>query len=295
MERWSFDILDVFSSRPLAGNQLAVFADAADIPESLLQGLAQEIGLSETVFVYPVQSDIDARIRIFTPASEVPFAGHPTLGTAVIVARRLGKERVVLGTGRGPVPVRIERASAAVFRGRMEQPIPTMAPYPAADALLRAFGVTESVLPVTIYDNGFPHVYAMLTQPEDVAALEPDHGALIRLARDTGVPVIGFNVFSGSGLTWKTRMFAPTDGVTEDPATGSAAGPLALHLARNEQIPWNTEIHIAQGAEIGRPSKLLARVTGSADRPERIEVGGHAVVVGGGWFDGTLLRDAVDA
>ena len=104
------------------------------------------------------------------------------------------------------------------------------------------------------------------------------------------MPLVGFNVFSGSDLSWKTRMFAPGDGIAEDAATGSAAGPLALHLARYGRIPWETEIRISQGKEIGRPSELFARVTGDADQVERIEVGGFAVPVGGGWFDGGLLR-----
>ena len=107
------------------------------------------------------------------------------------------------------------------------------------------------------------------------------------------MPLVGFNVFSGSDLTWKTRMFAPADGIAEDPATGSAAGPLALHLARHERIPWGTEIRLSQGEEIGRPSELFARVTGDGDHVERIEVGGFAVPVGGGWFDAGLLRGQV--
>jgi trans-2,3-dihydro-3-hydroxyanthranilate isomerase len=290
VDRWPFRIVDVFTARPLAGNQLAVFEDAASIPESLLQSLALEIGYSETVFTYPETEGADARIRIFTPTSEVPFAGHPVLGTAVVVATNLGKDRVVLETGRGPVPVRIERATGPATRGVMEQPIPAFKPYDKAKNFLRALGVARSVLPVTIYDNGIPHVYAMLERPDDVAALKPDLSALSSLARSSGMSLVGFNVFSGSGLAWKTRMFAPADGIAEDPATGSAAGPLALHLARHGKIPWGTEIRIAQGAEIGRPSELFARVSGDADKVTRIEVGGFAVPVGGGWFDGDLLR-----
>src|SRR5262245_50919615 len=110
MERWNYRIVDVFTSRPLAGNQLAVFEDAAGIPEALLQPLAKEIGFAETVFVYPPPSGADVKVRIFTPEAEIPFAGHPTLGTAVITGERLGKDRVVLETGMGPVPVRLERA-----------------------------------------------------------------------------------------------------------------------------------------------------------------------------------------
>jgi trans-2,3-dihydro-3-hydroxyanthranilate isomerase len=290
VDRWLFRIVDVFTDRPLTGNQLAVFEDAAGIPESLLQPLAQEIGYSETVFAYPGTDDADARVRIFTPTSEIPFAGHPVLGTAVVLATQLGADRVVLETGRGLVPVRVDRTSAAATRGTMEQPIPSVTLYDNAEEFLRALGVERSVLPVTIYDNGLQHVYVMLERPDEVAALKPDFSALSELARSSGMSLMGFNVFSGSGLAWKTRMFAPADDIAEDPATGSAAGPLALHLARHGRIPWDTEIRISQGVEIGRPSELFARVSGNADRVTRIEVSGYAVPVGGGWFDGEVLR-----
>jgi len=292
VDRWSFRLVDVFTDRPLAGNQLAVFEDAASIPESLLQPLAQELDYSETVFAYPARG-ADARIRIFTPTSEVPFAGHPVLGTAVVVATNIGADRVLLETGRGPVPVRIDRATGRTTRGVMEQPIPTFKLYDRAQEFLHAIGVDRSLLPVTIYDNGIPHVYVMLERPDDVAELRPDFSALTALARSSGMSLIGFNVFSGSGLAWKTRMFAPADDIAEDPATGSAAGPLALHLARHGHIPWGAEIRVAQGAEVGRPSHLFARVSGDEDNVTRIEVGGHAVPVGGGWFDSEMLRAIV--
>ena len=112
------------------------------------------------------------------------------------------------------------------------------------------------------------------------------------LARGSQLPHVGFNVFSGSHLTWKTRLFAPADGIPEDPATGSAAAPLALYLTYHERNPWETELRVTQGEEIGRPSELFARVTGDA---ERIEAGGFAVPVGGVWFDGNLLRSQVGA
>jgi trans-2,3-dihydro-3-hydroxyanthranilate isomerase len=289
VERWPFRIVDVFTERPLAGNQLAVFEDAAGIPELLVQPLAQEIGYSETVFVYPGTEGADARIRIYTPTSEVPFAGHPVLGTAVVLASDLGVDRVILETGRGPVPVCLDRTPGRATRGAMEQPIPSFALYDKADEFLSALGVDRSVLPVTVYDNGLQHVYVMLESPGDVAALKPDFSALSDLAHSSGMPLVGFNVFSGSDLVWKTRMFAPADDIAEDPATGSAAGPLALHLARHGRIPWEAEIRISQGVEIGRPSELFARVWGDVDQATRIEVSGYAVPVGGGWFDAELL------
>lgn len=291
MEHWHYQTLDVFTDRPLEGNPLAVFADAAAIPEHLLQRLAREINFSETVFLYPAAAGGDARMRIFTPMNEVPFAGHPTLGTAVLVARRLGKPEVVLETGSGPVPVRVELGDVPAARGTMRQPIPTITPIDDPAPLLAALGVARSVLPVTLYNNGLPHVYAVLERPEQVAALRPDASALIEVTRQLGYPTIGINASAGEGRAWKTRMFAPADGVFEDPATGSAAGPLALHLARHGLIPWETEITIAQGAEIGRPSTLFARVSQDGDQITSVEVGGFAVPVGGGWFDAGVVGD----
>jgi trans-2,3-dihydro-3-hydroxyanthranilate isomerase len=206
------------------------------------------------------------------------------------MATKLGTDRVVLETGRGQVPISIDRTSSSATRGTMEQPIPTVSLYDDSDAYLAALGVERSVLPVSIYNNGIPHVYAMLERPEEVAALKPNSSALTALAHRSQMPLVGFNVFSGSDRRWKTRMLAPADGIAEDAATGSAAGPLALHLARHGRIPWDTEIRISQGDEIGRPSELFVRVTGNAEQVVRIEVGGFAVPVGGGWFDGDLLR-----
>jgi trans-2,3-dihydro-3-hydroxyanthranilate isomerase len=287
--RWTFRIIDVFTSVPLAGNQLAVFEDATGIPEALLQPLAREINYSESVFLYPAEGEGDARIRIFTPSNEVPFAGHPVLGAAVLVAIERGKDGVVLETGRGDVPVVIERAAGAAVRGTMEQPIPAIAPYIDPAPLLAALGVERSLLPVTFYDIGILHVFVTLGHPDEVAVLAPDAAALTRLARDLGTATVGFNVFAGEGTAWKTRMFSPGDGIAEDPATGSAAGPLALHLARHGVVPWGTELEISQGAEIGRPSTLFATVSGSEDVVTRIVVSGFAVPVGGGWFDSTVL------
>ena len=172
----------------------------------------------------------------------------------------------------------------------MEPLIPSFAAYPHAGALLRALGVGQSRLPVAVYDNGIPHVYVVVELPDEVAALQTDLQALARLASETGDRIVGFNVCAGAGTERKTRMLVPADGIPEDPATGSAAGPLALHLARHGMVPWGAELRISQGAEIGRPSTLLVRVIGDEGRAETIEVGGNAVVVGGGWFDADLLR-----
>jgi trans-2,3-dihydro-3-hydroxyanthranilate isomerase len=279
MATFRYVVADVFTDTPLEGNQLAVFTDARELPEARLQPLARELNLSETVYVYPAESDGHAKVRIFTPATEVPFAGHPTLGTAFILAGPLQVVEIRLETGVGVIPVRLEREGARITFGWMVQPIPTVESYPNADDLLAALNVKTSRLPVEVYDNGLEHVYVALGSEDEVAALEPDMGAL------AGLPdVLGVNCFAGSGTRWKTRMFAPGGGVPEDPATGSAAGPLACHLVRHGLVEPGTEIEISQGTEIRRPSKLYARVEGSPEKIEKVEVGGSAVVVARGEF-----------
>jgi trans-2,3-dihydro-3-hydroxyanthranilate isomerase len=272
-------IADVFTDRPLEGNQLAVFTDARELPEERLQPLARELNLSETVFVYPGEAGGHAKIRIFTPTTEVPFAGHPTLGSAFVLGGPLQLEEIRLETGAGVIPVRLEREGARITFGWMTQPVPTVAPYEAAADLLAALGVEGSTLPIEVYDNGLQHVFVALRSEEEVAALEPDMGALARLP-----DVLGVNCFAGSGTRWKTRMFAPGGGVPEDPATGSAAGPLACHLVRHGLVEPDTEVQISQGAEIRRPSTLYARVAGSPEKIEKVEVGGSAIIVARGEF-----------
>jgi trans-2,3-dihydro-3-hydroxyanthranilate isomerase len=276
---YRYVVADVFTDRPLVGNQLAVFTDASEMDEALFQPLAREINFSETVFVLPAEGEGHARIRIFTPASEIPFAGHPTLGTAFVLAAPLSLDEIKLETKAGVVPVRLERDGPKITFGRMEQPLPTFEPYDAEDELLAALAVERSELPVVVYDNGIRHVYVTLESEDAVAGLRPELSRLGELPA-----ALGFNCIAGSGTRWKTRMFAPGGGVAEDPATGSAAGPLAFHLARHGRIEFGQEIEISQGGEIGRPSKLYARVEGTPERAERVEVGGSAVVVARGEF-----------
>jgi len=272
-------VADVFTDTALQGNQVAVFTDARGIPEETLQPLAREVNFSETVYVYPADQGGHARIRIYTPTVEIPFAGHPTLGTAFILAAPLQLVEIKLETGVGIVPVRLEREGPRITFGWMSQPIPSVKPYDHPAELFAALGVSGSTLPVEVYDNGLQHVYVALESEDEVAALEPNLHALAHLP-----DVLGINCFAGEGTRWKTRMFAPGGVVPEDPATGSAAGPLACHLARHGRIAFGDEIEISQGAEIKRPSKLYARVEGSPGQISKVEVGGSAVVVARGEF-----------
>jgi trans-2,3-dihydro-3-hydroxyanthranilate isomerase len=276
---YRYAVCDVFTDTALEGNQLGVFTDARGLDDQTMQALARELKFSESTFVLPPEQGGHARMRIFTPVTELKFAGHPTLGTAFVLGAPLQTPVVRLETGAGIVPVRLEREEGRLSTGWMEQPLPTVAPYEAADGLLRMLGVERSELPVEIYDNGMTHVYVALPSEAEVAALKPDLGALSELP-----PALGVNCFAGSGTRWKTRMFAPAGGVAEDPATGSAAGPLAFHLARHGRIEFGQQIEITQGMEILRPSTLYAKVDGTADTLERVEVGGSAVIVARGEF-----------
>jgi trans-2,3-dihydro-3-hydroxyanthranilate isomerase len=267
-------IADVFTDVPLAGNQVAVFTDAREIPEERLQPLAREINYSETVFVYPAAEDGHARIRIFTPGNELPFAGHPILGTAFVLAQPLQLDEIHLETGRGLVPVRLDRDGPRVAFGWMRQPEPTWEPFERGQELSEILGATPTDLPLELYRQGPGHVLVELASAGEVAALSPDLGALARFMDE------GAAVFARDGDHWKLRVFVPAFGVPEDPATGSAAGPLSLHLARHGRIGFGDEIVILQGVEIGRPSTLHS----VARSPAEIEVGGSAVVVARGEF-----------
>lgn len=278
MRTLRFSICDVFTDTPLTGNQLAVFTDARGVPPETMQALAAELGFSESVFVLRPEQRGHARLRIFTPTREVPFAGHPVLGTAFVLATALQSDELRLETGRGVIRVRLEREGAAVRFGWMTQPVPTVSLLPDPQPLLDALGVAGSTLAIELYDNGIPHAYVALPSSDDVARVRPDFERLAAVAPH------GVSTFAGSGTDYKTRMFAPSHGVNEDAATGSAAGPLALHLARHGRLAFGDAIRIEQGAELGRPSVLHARVIGSAEAVERVEVGGSAVVVARGEF-----------
>ena len=273
-------IVDVFTSAPLEGNPLAVFPAAGGYPPERMQRVAREMNLSETVFVLPPEvkgegeAGGDARIRIFTPMSELPFAGHPVLGAAFVLTRERGLAAIGLETGAGLV--RVEFAGPDGI-GQMRQPVPAWEPYDRADDLLAALGVASSGLPLEVYDNGPKHVYVALPGEDAVRRLRPDITALDKLG-------IGTACFAGSGTRWKARVFLPYLGVTEDPATGSAAGPLAVHLARHGLIGFGEQIEIRQGEEIGRPSVLYARAGGDASQVTDVDVGGSAVIVAHGEF-----------
>ncbi|MFW6691043.1 PhzF family phenazine biosynthesis protein [Streptomyces sp. MAR4 CNX-425] len=268
-------LVDAFSRRPLYGNPVAVFLDAEGLTPDLMQRIAREMNLSETTFVLPPGEGGDARIRIFTPVNELPFAGHPLLGTAVALGETRKQDKLRLETAMGVIPVTLTDDEGAV-QVRMRQPQPVWEPYAEADELLAALGADDSVAPVEVYRNGPRHVFVGLESVPALSALRPDHRAL------SAFPDMAANCFAGEGRKWRARMFSPAYGVVEDAATGSAAGPLAIHLARHGLAAYGEQVEILQGVEMGRPSLMLATAEGDGDRIHSVHVGGHGVTVGRG-------------
>jgi trans-2,3-dihydro-3-hydroxyanthranilate isomerase len=277
-----YTIVDVFTGTPLAGNALAVFTEGQEIPSRLMQGAARELNLSESVFLLPGDDEADATLRIFTPENELPFAGHPVLGAAFVVGASHDHARIRLRTGMGIVPVTLTREHGEIVYGEMVQPVPTITAVSDPGALLKGLGLSSSQAPIEIYDNGPKHVMIVVDSVETLVALDPYLSALRHASDFMDLTTISCLTKLSDGC-FKTRVFCPGSGVPEDPATGSAAGPLALHAVRHGLSELGRQIEITQGVEIHRPSLLNARVDGSVEQPT-ITVGGQAVTVAHGHF-----------
>ncbi|MFE6868567.1 PhzF family phenazine biosynthesis protein [Kitasatospora sp. NPDC057692] len=265
-------VVDAFARRPLTGNPVAVFFGADDLSADRMQRIAREMNLSETTFVLAPEQGGDHHVRIFTPVNELPFAGHPLLGTAIALGERTEAAALRIETAMGVIPFELEREGGRTVAASMRQPVPVWEPFDRAEELLRALGVGGSTLPVEIYRNGPRHVLVGFESVEALSAVDPDHRALARF------PDMATNCIAGSGTAWRNRMFSPAYGVVEDAATGSAAGPIAIHLARHGLGAYGRRIEITQGVEIGRPSPMRALVHGEGDRVDSVEVSGHGVI-----------------
>ncbi|MEU6349652.1 PhzF family phenazine biosynthesis protein [Streptomyces sp. NPDC047072] len=281
-----YDLADVFAQQPLEGNQLAVFTDDGRLPDDRhMQAIARELNLSETVFLTAPTDGGDARVRMFSTVTEIHFAGHPLLGTAAVLAHRQGRDAATLHieTNVGPIPVTVTRHGAGRYTASMSQPIPRIEPVPDEQAaqILAVLGLARSALPITLYDAGIPHLYVMADSADAVRNIEPDFPALGR-AGGPGRPRI--NVFALTGPTTAlTRMFSAFDrGMPEDPACGSAAGPLAAQLVRHGLLASGTELILSQGESVGRPSVLHATADADAREIRAIKVAGGVCLIGSG-------------
>jgi trans-2,3-dihydro-3-hydroxyanthranilate isomerase len=264
-------VLDVFTDRPFGGNPLAVIPDASGLAEDVLQKVAREFNFSETTFVLPpADPSHTARVRIFTPTSELPFAGHPVIGTAVALAARGAGPGMVLELGVGPVEVHAVGGSVrfTTRRGltRLAEPDPEL----VADCL--GLDPSDLATPPVIASIGLPVVLVELASVEALIAAAPNMASFRRAADRYASDVAGFGLYLyvREGQHLRARMFAPLLGIAEDPATGSAAATLAAHLAEGED--GAAQYSLTQGVEMGRPSRIEVAVSGGA-----ITVAGQAV------------------
>jgi trans-2,3-dihydro-3-hydroxyanthranilate isomerase len=271
-----FIIADVFTDQRFSGNQLGVFPDAEGLSDRTMQAIAHELNFPETTFVFP-----SLRVRIFTPKSEMQFAGHPTVGTAAVLAE-LGRvsvpSTVVLQEGIGPVPVKVERRGAHIHAEfTIEKPVETPAERPEKSAAAAALSLPESaVLETWFASGGVRFAFIRLADKAAVDRVELDRAAWTRHFKNAWASQLYF--FAGDEEVY-ARMFAPALGIVEDPATGSAAvglaGVLAARLpARDGVFTWR----IDQGVAMGRASRIEASAEKSAGRVARVRVGGSTVI-----------------
>jgi trans-2,3-dihydro-3-hydroxyanthranilate isomerase len=292
-----FILVDVFTSRPFGGNQLAVFTDAAALSASEMQELAHEMNFSESTFVMPAESSGARRMRIFTPRREIQMAGHPTVGTTWVLASRgeiaLDSASVdaTLQLGIGPVTVTVESTNGrpnfvwmahreAEFGGKRED----------RERIATALGITAAEirddLPVQTVSTGNPFIVVPLRTLDALARCVSNEAALAALFKPgEQSPLIYMFVANESGeFSARSRMFAPQDGVPEDPATGSAAAPFGAYAATYGLIKPTpkTEFLIQQGVEMGRPSEIRVEVVRKDSGAFAIRIGGRCAIVGEG-------------
>lgn len=296
--RAKYHTLDVFTDRVFGGNPLAVFPDADGIPPALMQRIARELNLSETVFVLwdAPRAEADCRVRIFTPASELPFAGHPTIGTAFLLAAlgRLpaedGAARVVLGEGVGPVPVEVRTEDgrpvfAMLSAARMPEPGPPPPP-PTHVAEVLSLGAEDlgGGVGTAFASSGVPWLFVSVRDRAALARARVDVGAWERHLAGAWAPhVYVVTEDADGGADLRARMFAPAMGITEDPATGAAVTALARLLAARDGAEDGTRRWvIEQGVEMGRPSRLHVEADVRGGELSAVRVGGAAVLVSEG-------------
>ncbi len=288
---YDYYICDVFTDTAFGGNPLAVLPDARGLSGAEMQRIAREFNFSESTFVLPAESGHDRRVRIFTPTVEVPFAGHPNIGTAFVLAsigELDGRDEVRFEETAGIVPVRIERRAGGIWC-ELTAPEPLTLSEPASPELLAGVLslepediVTDTHLPQAA-SVGLPFLMVELGDREVLARARIDHDALGILADQGLPPDIHLYTRSGDEFDVRARMFAPLDGVPEDPATGSANCALAALLSHYSAEPdGELRWRIAQGVEMGRPSVLEGRVQKAGGRVTAAHIGGASVMFASG-------------
>lgn len=295
-----FIIADVFTERRFGGNQLAVFTDASGLDLATMQDIAREMHFSETTFLFPPESGGDFKVRIFTPERELPFAGHPIVGTAhVIVAERMKRlsepsTQVTLETGVGPILVEVNTDGGRAGHTTMNQPLPVIrGSFAEINRLASALSIDVSEiertgLPVEAIYNGITVMIAPVASRAAVESMRVDVNALERISKEMGAETV--LVFTRETVepasTVHCRVFAPAAGVIEDAATGSANGPLGYYLVKHGVVDAGavTRIVSEQGYEMKRPSLLHIEVDVDSQTNEvtSVRVGGGVVITARG-------------
>lgn len=294
---------DVFTDRLFEGNQLAVFPDGRGLTAAQMQTITREMNFSESTFLLPAETpDTDVRMRIFTPGSELPMAGHPTIGTTFALAHEgviaAGRARWVFGLGVGPTPVELTWAGGQLSFAWMDQRTPVYRePVSPRPDIIRAAGVDPAAvdatgLPVEEISCGTQFIYVPVQTRAAVDAAEPDMATMRRLKSAFPSAHIALFIFSTEpvdpAVAVYSRMFAPSLGVAEDPATGGASGPLGCYLVKHGLVTreQRQDMVSLQGVAMGRPSRIHMRITEDSNgQITRVQVGGKAVRVGEGTID----------
>jgi trans-2,3-dihydro-3-hydroxyanthranilate isomerase len=293
MRKLEYQLVDVFTDVPFGGNQLAVFVDGSSVPAEMMQVIARELNLSETTFVLPPENPgAQFRLKIFTPAEELPFAGHPTVGTGFVL-KHLGlipnEGNVVFEENVGLIPVTLSRDG----RVTMTQPTPQFGDIFAdrqiiADMLSIAADCLAD-LPIQVVSSGVPFLYVPVTDLATIRKIKLRTDLWERILK--GWSASNVLVFTREveqpDSTVHSRVFAPAIGIVEDPATGGASGPLGAYLVKHGVVsPMNSRVSIIseQGFEMGRPSKIYIDLQMSGDSFRQVQVGGYTQFIGGGYL-----------
>lgn len=286
--------LDVFTGTPFEGNQLAVFPEPQGLTTELMQTMTREMNFSECTFIFPRERAGDVRMRIFTPAEELPIAGHPTIGSTFALASEgviaRGRPDFVFELGVGPTPVTMDWNDDGLAFAWMTQPLPrfgnSVADRPAlAAALGVSAGDLHEGLPAQVVSCGVPFLFVALASRRAVDAVQIDRKALARCQAAAGIEDVPVFLFSTEGTeTAYSRMLAPGFGIGEDPATGSASGPLGSYLLRHRVVaPDAARVMLSlQGVAMKRPSRIHISIDSEGERITRVRVGGQSVLVGTG-------------
>ena len=294
-----YHLVDVFTDRAFGGNPLAVFLDGRGISGAMMQAIAKEFNLSETTFVLPPEnSGNDFRVRIFTPADELPTAGHPTVGTTFVLIRAglvrpgVGRTTITLEEKVGPIPVSIDWKDGAPSFIEMQQPLPKFGPViqeraGIAEMLSLEPEAVRADLPIQLVSCGVPFLFVPIKSLEAIRRIRfrIDVEERLKLPSKNIFVFTTETQFADSGV--HGRMFSPSLGVPEDPATGSANGPLGCYLARYKALPSESELRVVseQGVEMGRPSFLHIRIRHTGDEITAVHVGGTCCYMGSGQLD----------